>query len=73
MTVTILCAVAVVVGLILVAVLAEPWQRPRYDRAARAAKQRAGDLAEDILARIEPLDEFDAIVASELHREANGQ
>lgn len=39
MTVTILCAVILVAGVALCFVLAEPWQRPRYDRAIESLEE----------------------------------
>lgn len=63
----ILVATAIIVGFALCLVFADPWQRPRYRRVYRAARRRVAEI------RVEPLDEFDAMVAAELHREANGQ
>lgn len=56
MTVTILCLIALAVGIVLCGVLAEPWQRNRYERWA--------DTAEAKLASLE------AQIASEMNREA---
>lgn len=69
MTVTLLCLVVAVTGIALCLILAEPWQRPRYEQLAAEAKKRT----QAALARLEEIDEFDAIVAADLHREANGQ
>jgi DNA-binding transcriptional regulator of glucitol operon len=68
MTVTILCAVVLVVGMALCAVLAEPWQRPRYDEAL----DRASDKARSVFTAQGHVTDagLEAFIADEMHREA---
>jgi hypothetical protein len=46
--VTILCLVVLVVGVVLCGVLAEPWQRPRYDRLAERGLDQVDEWAEEL-------------------------
>lgn len=62
---TVLCLILLVGGIILCAVLAEPWQRPRYELWADDARRRVDGFARDF-------DDVDALIARDLHREANG-
>lgn len=67
MTVTILCFFVLVLGIVLCGVLAEPWQRPRYERWNDEALRRVNEF------RLADFDELDALIARDLHREANGE
>lgn len=65
--ITILCLAALITGIVLCAVLAEPWQRTRYDELAASARRRLNEF------RLDDFDEIDAAIARELHREASGE
>jgi hypothetical protein len=45
---TILCLVVLVVGVVLCAVLAEPWQRSRYERLADRGLDQVEEWADEL-------------------------